>query len=73
MRGNADRASYNTWLAGQVGVTIDAVADHASNTSIGDDGDNLDTTYYSDGVHLTAAGRAAAVPYWVSAIQGVLP
>lgn len=69
---DVSRASYNTWLGTLIGSTIDAVADQAGDSTIGQDGDNADTTYYSDGVHLTAAGRVIAVSYWVPAIESVL-
>jgi lysophospholipase L1-like esterase len=50
----------------------DAVADPASNTTIGQAGQSDNTTYYQDKVHPTAAGAAIEATYFTSAIQGLI-
>lgn len=50
----------------------DALADFAANTTIGEDGDEDNLTYYSDGVHLTAAGQGILVPIHAAALDSIL-
>lgn len=55
-------ASDSTWV----------VADLAANTTIGEDGDNTNHTYYQgDDVHLTAAGQQIVAGIMATAIQAV--
>jgi hypothetical protein len=49
-----------------------SIADVAANTTIGENGDDLNATYYSDGIHLTAAGNAVAEPIFTAAINAAL-
>jgi len=61
-RGDANtetrRQSYNDLIRNAVGSSIDALADWAANTDVGDYGDNLDLTYYqADGIHPNAVGH----------------
>jgi lysophospholipase L1-like esterase len=57
-------ASNETWL--------DAIADIGADSIIGSSGANLNTTYYSDGLHFTNAGYQIIYPYYVRAINQVL-
>jgi lysophospholipase L1-like esterase len=51
----ARRASLNTLIKSDA-TKYDALADIAANSTIGDDGDELNTTYYWDKVHMYLAG-----------------
>lgn len=56
---SARRAALNTLIRDNWETYADALCDLAANATIGDDGDEENTTYYStDDVHLTEAGRA---------------
>jgi hypothetical protein len=74
------RTSFNDTVRGDVNDLIvantagaDAVADWAADTTIGDDGDNANTTYYnSDGIHLLDAGTTVGYPYWLDEIEALL-
>jgi hypothetical protein len=68
----AQRQTINAWLVSNPGGFCDAVADVASDTDIGEAGDNLNGTYYSDGLHLTDAGYAKAAPYISAAIATII-
>jgi lysophospholipase L1-like esterase len=79
----ADRQSFNaavlsTALSGGTvfGSTYsrfaDAVADPASDSTIGQQGQSDNTTYYQDKVHPTAAGAAILANYYATAIQGLI-
>jgi lysophospholipase L1-like esterase len=59
---NTRRATVNAAIATWVGVHCDAIADFAANTTIGEDADASNVTYYSDGLHPTAAGYAIMEP-----------
>lgn len=50
----------------------DALADIASDATIGTDAAPSNTTYFSDGVHPTAAGNAILAPYVTRAIQSLI-
>jgi hypothetical protein len=54
----ANRQLFNAWLRINWPSFADALADVAANNTIGDSGDELNTTYYLDLVHLTDAGHA---------------
>lgn len=71
---NAKRATVNTEIrvAGNIGVSWDAVADQSANTTVGDDGDELNATYYPDGVHPSNAACALLEPYWTAAATSLI-
>jgi lysophospholipase L1-like esterase len=71
---NSIRDSVNTWINANAvsGGWADAVADVASDATIGETGDNANATYYSDGVHLTDAGHNLAAPYFSTALSAVM-
>lgn len=81
----ATRASVNTSLRGDFATPTsdpliwtgasyaDYLIDIAGNTTIGDSGDELNTTYYLDGTHLTAAGYAIVAGYAKTAIWFINP
>lgn len=52
---NTTRATLNTSIRGNA-AGADAIADLAANTTIGDDTDSDNTTYYSDKLHPTPEG-----------------
>lgn len=54
---NTWRNVVNPILRTWVGTHCDAVVDFAANTTIGEDGDYANATYYSDGTHPTDAGQ----------------
>lgn len=66
------RATYNTALRAAASATV-VVADLAADTTIGENGDNANATYYSDGIHLTDAGQEVAAGVWGPAIDGAIP
>jgi hypothetical protein len=66
------RASLNALIVAGAGTTYDHLADVAADATIGEDGDNANTTYYSDGVHMKAAGNAIAAPIFQTAIEAAL-
>lgn len=68
---NTRRAIVNADIATWVGVNCDAIADFAANADMGDDADASNLTYYSDGVHPTAAGQAVLEPILRAAINGL--
>jgi lysophospholipase L1-like esterase len=68
---NTRRASVNAAIAGWVGINCDAIADFASNTTMGDDADAANITYYSDGLHPTAAGQAVLQPILTAAVDAL--
>lgn len=68
---NTRRATVNAAIAGWVGVHADAIADFAANGTMGDDADASNLTYYSDGVHPTAAGQAVLEPILRAAINAL--
>ena len=52
---NATRATLNTAIRGNA-AGADVIADLAANTTIGDDTDSDNTTYYADKLHPTGEG-----------------
>jgi len=63
------RASFNSLLASNAAVEGYLVANLAGNSTIGDTGDETNTTYYSDLVHLTDAGNDIVAPLIATQIQ----
>lgn len=63
------RASFNSLLSTNATTYGYKVADVAGNTTIGDAGDETNTTYYSDLVHLTDAGNDIVAPLVATQIQ----
>jgi len=53
---NTKRATINASIAAELSPPWDYICDLAANTTIGDDADASNVTYYSDGVHPTFAG-----------------
>jgi len=51
-----DRTAINSYIRANYATFADAVADVAGDSRIGDNGDCDDTTYYTDGCHMTTAG-----------------
>jgi lysophospholipase L1-like esterase len=68
---DGDRATANTTIRSWEGVSVDAVADIASDATIGANGAAANTTYYQDGVHPTTAGYQVWEPYTTAAINAV--
>ena len=68
------RNTVNTWLRANWASIADGLADVASDPTIGCEGCYTNGTYfYSDGIHLTAAGEAIAAPYFQTAIEALIP
>jgi lysophospholipase L1-like esterase len=65
------RGTANTAIRAMVGVHCDAVADIASDATMGANGAATNTTYYADGVHPTDAGHILLEPYVTAAINSV--
>lgn len=68
---NTRRNTANTTIRTWAGVHADVIIDFAANTTIGEDGDELNTTYYSDGVHPTLAGQEIMESIYRTAINGL--
>lgn len=66
-----NRQAINTWLRANYTSFADGLADVAADTRIGDAGDNLDGTYYTDGTHMTSAGYAIVAGIVKSTIDGL--
>ena len=45
------RATFNTWLRANYSTFSDCLVDFAANSTIGDQADASNTTYYQDGIH----------------------
>jgi len=70
---DTDRLSVNTNIRNNWTTFADAIADVASNTAIGDAGDELDTIYYnSDKVHMTDTGYGVVAGAVKAAIMGLM-
>lgn len=63
------RTSLNSLLRANWSTFADALSDPASDSRIGDAGDFSDTTYYSDGVHMTNAGYAIVASFMKHQIE----
>jgi trimeric autotransporter adhesin len=68
---NAARATYNANLQANWATFCDGLADWASDPTMGPDGAESNTTYYSDGVHPTSLGMSIIAPYVVTAIKSL--
>ena len=68
---NAHRNTANALIRADNSF-YDALADIASDPTIGPDAAASDTTYYYDGEHLTALGDSIVAPYVTAAIQTLL-
>jgi hypothetical protein len=69
---NTTRGTLNTSIRGN-STDWDVIADVAGDATIGPNGTDTNTTYYSDGTHMTNAGNAIACGYFQTAIDGLLP
>lgn len=65
------RTTFNTSIRTDWATFADALADIAADTTIGDLGDESNATYYSDSVHLTAAGATIAMGYVETAVRSL--
>ena len=66
---SANRSTYNTWLRSNWKTFADALADPASDPTIGPDAAATNGSYWNtDGTHPLAAADAIAAPYYVQAI-----
>lgn len=69
----AARQAANTDIRNNWTTFADALADVAADTSIGDAGDELDTTYYNaDKVHMNDAGYGVVAGYVATAINEIM-
>lgn len=67
------RQAFNTLLRANWATIADGLADVAADGRIGDEGDELDTTYYqADRVHLNTAGQAVIAGIMQPVVEGVL-
>jgi len=66
------RNSLNTIIRTNWKHVADGLADLAANTTIGDDGDWANTTYFCDGTHLTQAGSQVAATVFQSALTELI-
>jgi lysophospholipase L1-like esterase len=62
------RQTVNTAIRGWVSTNCDAVADFAASSTMGDEADANNTTYYSDKVHPTLAGQYVLAPIMAAAV-----
>jgi hypothetical protein len=69
---NVTRATLNQSIRDNWQTFADALADLAADPTIGPDGANSNATYYSDTIHLTAAGNAVAAQVFADAIEPLL-
>lgn len=67
----ADRIAINAYIRESYATFADAVADVAGDSRIGDAGDSNDTTYYTDGVHMTTAGYNIVAGIVAAAIESL--
>ena len=68
----AARQAVNTSIRANWATYADRIADIAANTTIGDAGDEENTTYYADRLHMTAAGYAIVAGIVKTAIESLL-
>lgn len=68
----SSRGTFNSWLRANYTKFADALIDFAGDSTIGDQADASNTTYYSDGVHLTNAGHLIASGIFVAGISPLL-
>jgi lysophospholipase L1-like esterase len=67
----ADRQTYNTAVRANWATFADAIADFAADPRMGDAGDELDATYYQDGIHPNIVGCAVEASIMAPIIQGL--
>jgi lysophospholipase L1-like esterase len=74
---DSDRAGFSAWAAtvdaatsGWVGTHCDAYADYRA-TVIGTAGSSANTTYFTDGTHLTTAGYDVIKPIYLAAVNSI--
>jgi hypothetical protein len=70
---NALRNTFNTWLRANYTNFANALADPASDATIGTDAAASNTTYYVDGTHPTTAAGPFLYPYFSNAILTLVP
>jgi lysophospholipase L1-like esterase len=71
---NTTRATFNTSIRAGWATFADALADVAADSRIGDNGDELDTTYYdADKVHMNATGYGVIASIVKAAIATIVP
>lgn len=63
-----ERTSFNTWLRANWGSFADALIDPAAESNLSD---YNNTTYFSDGLHLTKAGYSIVAGLAVNALAGL--
>lgn len=68
----ADRTTINSGLRANSANYADALCDVASDTTIGQAGQNSNTTYYVDGVHCTDAGYGIVANYVKATLQTLM-
>lgn len=66
------RSTYNTLIRDNYTDFADALADVAADTTIGEDGDETNETYYRDKLHMTAAGYVIVAGIVQTAIETLL-
>lgn len=67
----AARTTFNASVRSGWQSFANSIADIAADTAIGDSGDESNTTYYSDGIHPTAAGAAIVAGHISRALQTI--
>jgi lysophospholipase L1-like esterase len=67
-----DRGSMNTWIRNSTGSFRDGLVDIAGDNRIGDATDYSDTTYFADGLHMTATGYGIVAAALQSALVALL-
>lgn len=68
---NTLRNQLNPLITANYTSFADGLADVAANTTIGEDGDAADTTYYSDGTHLTGTANQIVADIVAPAIRAL--
>lgn len=68
---NSRRVTVNAALKAAMGTEFDALADFDA-TIMGDDATASDTTYFSDGIHMTDAGHNIILPNYSGAMRAAL-
>ena len=68
---NAKRNDANTWIRANWSTFADGLADIAGDATMGPDAAASNATYYSDGLHPTAAGQLLMEPYFTAAVNAI--
>jgi hypothetical protein len=66
------RGVINTWIRANYGTFADALADLASEATMGNTGTVSNNTYFQDTVHPTNAGHALLAPYVTTALTAIM-